>query len=52
MVLRLAQRVVHAPGFRKLNLRAFQRGFEYGSTAQVGTSASLEMDPHLIYSED
>jgi 2-oxoglutarate ferredoxin oxidoreductase subunit gamma len=38
--------------FREINLKAFEKGFEYGSTAQAVTPASLEMDPHLIYSED
>jgi len=38
--------------FREINLKAFERGFEYGSTAQAVTPASLEMEPHLIYSED
>jgi len=40
------------PSFREINLRAFQKGYEYGSTAQAGSPASLEMEPHLIYSED
>jgi len=40
------------PSFREINLRAFQKGHEYGSTAQAGSPASLEMEPHLIYSED
>jgi len=38
--------------FREINLKAFEKGFEYGSTAQAVTPASLEMEPHLIYSED
>jgi len=38
--------------FREINLKAFEKGFEYGSTAQAGTPASLEMEPNLIYSED
>ena len=40
------------PSFREINLKAFEKGYEYGSAAQAGTSASFEMDPHLIYSED
>ncbi|MBV8052627.1 MAG: 2-oxoacid:acceptor oxidoreductase family protein [Acidobacteriaceae bacterium] len=38
--------------FREINLKAFEKGFDYGMTAHAGTPASLEMDPHLIYSED
>jgi 2-oxoglutarate ferredoxin oxidoreductase subunit gamma len=38
--------------FREINLKAFEKGYEYGSTAQAGTPASLEMESHLIYSED
>jgi len=38
--------------FREINLTAFEKGFEYGSTAQAGTPASLEMEPNLMYSED
>jgi len=38
--------------FREINLKAFEKGFEYGSTAQAVTPAAPEMDPHLIYSED
>jgi len=38
--------------FREINLKAFEKGFEYGSTAQAVTPVSLEMEPHLIYSED
>jgi len=38
--------------FREINLKAFEKGYDYGSTAQAVTPASLEMEPHLIYSED
>jgi 2-oxoglutarate ferredoxin oxidoreductase subunit gamma len=38
--------------FREINLQAFEKGYECGSTAQAGTPASLEMEPNLIYSED
>lgn len=38
--------------FCELNLKAFEKGFEYGNTALAGTPASLEMEPNLIYSED
>jgi 2-oxoglutarate ferredoxin oxidoreductase subunit gamma len=38
--------------FRELNLKAFEKGFEYGNAASAGTPASLEMEPNLIYSED
>jgi 2-oxoglutarate ferredoxin oxidoreductase subunit gamma len=30
------------PSFRELNLKAFERGYEYGLTAQVGTRPELE----------
>ena len=39
-------------GFREINLKAFDKGVEYAGTAQAGTPALLEMEPHLIYSED
>jgi Pyruvate/2-oxoacid:ferredoxin oxidoreductase gamma subunit len=38
--------------FCEINLKAFKQGYEYGSTAQAVAPASLEMEPHLIYSED
>ncbi|HTZ97281.1 MAG TPA: 2-oxoacid:acceptor oxidoreductase family protein [Terriglobales bacterium] len=37
--------------FRELNLRAFERGFEYGNAAKAGTPASPE-ESTLVYSED
>jgi 2-oxoglutarate ferredoxin oxidoreductase subunit gamma len=37
--------------FRELNLRAFEKGFEYGNTAKAGTPASPE-ESSLVYSED
>ena len=40
------------PSFREINLKAFEKGYEYGSTAQAVAPAALEMEPHLIYSED
>ena len=36
--------------FRELNLKAFEKGFEYGSTASAGTVASPDMD--LVYSKE
>jgi Pyruvate/2-oxoacid:ferredoxin oxidoreductase gamma subunit len=30
------------PSFRELNLKAFEKGFEYGSTAQEVTPADIE----------
>jgi len=39
-------------GFREINLKAFDKGVEYAGTTQAGTPALLEMEPHLIYSED
>jgi len=38
--------------FREINLKAFEKGYEYGGAAQAGTPASLEMESNLIYSED
>jgi 2-oxoglutarate ferredoxin oxidoreductase subunit gamma len=32
------------PNFRELNIKAFDKGFEYGSTAQAGTPASPELE--------
>lgn len=40
------------PSFREINLKAFEKGYEYGSAAQAGAPASLEMESNLIYSED
>jgi 2-oxoglutarate ferredoxin oxidoreductase subunit gamma len=39
------------PGaFRELNLKAFEKGFDYGGTAAAGTVASPEID--LVYSKE
>lgn len=38
------------PAFRELNLKAFEKGFEYGNTASAGTVAAPEMD--LVYSKE
>ena len=38
--------------FRELNLKAFDKGFEYGVTAHAETPASLEMENGLVYSEE
>lgn len=37
--------------FRDLNLKAFDRGFEYGSTAQAVSPESL-LESQVVYSED
>ena len=36
--------------FRELNLKAFEKGFEYGSTAQAATPADIESA--VVYSEE
>jgi len=41
------------PGsFRDLNLQAFDRGFEYGTTAHAVTPASLDTENGLVYSQE
>ncbi len=37
------------PSFRELNIKAFDKGFEYGTTAQAGAPPKLE---ELAYSEE
>ena len=37
--------------FRELNLKAFEKGFEYGSTAQAITPADLET-ANIVYAEE
>jgi 2-oxoglutarate ferredoxin oxidoreductase subunit gamma len=39
------------PAFRELNLKAFERGFEYGNTTLAGTPAKPELEA-LAYSEE
>jgi 2-oxoglutarate ferredoxin oxidoreductase subunit gamma len=39
------------PGFRELNLKAFEKGFEYGCTALAGSPAKPELEA-LAYSEE
>ena len=39
------------PSFRELNLKAFEKGFEYGSTAQAGIPLRPELD-ELAYSKE
>jgi len=39
------------PNFRELNLKAFEKGFEYGSTAQAGIPLRPELD-ELAYSKE
>jgi len=38
--------------FRDLNLQAFEKGFEYGSTAQPATHASTDLEAALVYSQE
>lgn len=40
------------PSFRELNLKAFERGFEYGSNALTGSPTSAESEPELEYSQE
>jgi len=39
------------PSFRELNIKAFDKGFEYGSTAQAGAPPSLEMEALALAEE-
>jgi len=39
------------PAFRELNLKAFEKGFEYGNTTLAGTPARAELEA-LAYSEE
>jgi 2-oxoglutarate ferredoxin oxidoreductase subunit gamma len=39
------------PSFRELNLKAFEKGFEYGNSALAGTPAKPELEA-LAYSEE
>ena len=39
------------PSFRELNLKAFEKGFEYGNTTLAGTPAKPELEA-LAYSEE
>lgn len=38
--------------FRDLNLKAFDKGFEYGSTAQPVSPASLDLEDQAVLSEE
>jgi 2-oxoglutarate ferredoxin oxidoreductase subunit gamma len=38
--------------FRELNLQAFEKGFEYGTTAQPATRASREVEAAVVYSQE
>lgn len=38
--------------FRELNLKAFDKGFEYGTTAHAVTPEAIELEPNAVYSED
>ena len=40
-----------SPSFRDLNLKAFEKGFEYGNAALAGTTAAPELEA-LAYSEE
>lgn len=40
------------PGFRDLNLKAFEKGLEYGINALTGASATLEIESHAVYSQE
>jgi len=38
--------------FREINLKAFEKGFEYASLARTGAPAAAEVEAALVYSED
>jgi 2-oxoglutarate ferredoxin oxidoreductase subunit gamma len=38
--------------FRELNLKAFDRGFEYGTTATPASPASLELENQVVLSQE
>lgn len=40
------------PSFCELNLKAFDRGFEYGSTATPATPAGLELENQVVLSQE
>jgi 2-oxoglutarate ferredoxin oxidoreductase subunit gamma len=40
------------PGFRDLNLKAFEKGLEYGINALTGASATPEIESHAVYSQE
>jgi 2-oxoglutarate ferredoxin oxidoreductase subunit gamma len=40
------------PTFRELNLKAFDKGFEYGVNAHAFTADTSEVEPHVVYSEE
>lgn len=40
------------PSFREINLKAFDKGFEYASTAEASVPARPEIEPELISSQE
>jgi 2-oxoglutarate ferredoxin oxidoreductase subunit gamma len=40
------------PSFRDLNLQAFDKGFDYGATAQAVSPSGLECENSVMYSEE
>ena len=40
------------PSFRELNLKAFERGFEYGNNALTGKPTALELENEHTYSQE
>jgi len=40
------------PGFRELNLKAFEKGLEYGVNALTGASATPEIESQAVYSQE
>jgi 2-oxoglutarate ferredoxin oxidoreductase subunit gamma len=40
------------PNFRELNLKAFERGLDYGSKAQTGKPVTLEIEDEPAYSQE
>jgi len=40
------------PSFRGLNLKAFEKGFDYGSSASAARLNIAELDTHAVYSQE
>jgi 2-oxoglutarate ferredoxin oxidoreductase subunit gamma len=40
------------PSFRDLNMQAFDKGFDYGATAQAVSPSGLECENSAMYSEE
>jgi 2-oxoglutarate ferredoxin oxidoreductase subunit gamma len=40
------------PSFRELNLKAFEKGFEYGSTAHAVSPENIAVEADVVYSQE